>query len=643
MSRRVKMSLLAGAARLLLLSGLFSGPAAAVTLSVPPLPSLMPTNNLSDLANPSTARANLGLGSAATQGIGTSGANIPLLSTANTWSAPQSHGSNAVSGSAFVITGGTLDGTCVGCTTPAAGAFTSLSASAALTATGTLTGQGLVIAGGAAAGKVTLSANNIAMASGQNLTLGMGGSGSTFSLSGTGGTGLLLVATASSTQNVIDLTGSANNLLKANKVLLAPGTITYSGAFVAGFGPLDVSDNVAGTATGTDFPFHAFTINSDTAAATGLGVGYSFIHNVAAGATGSRTTMKIARTQTAASGNAAAGIDPTYETARITSDAYYPEGGTGLYASMARGHQYSAPLYCRMWSGATNWYANVCSEMDVQVAAGASVARNLAFHPVQLSPHAVQGYLTDAAILIGNQSGAIGWRSGIQFADSVDSWSINANGSMFTAGMAAGFQTTGMGASYGIDIQNPLFAQAAFRTRGMSIGPTGIVRIGTGYLAPLSTGLSIDASGLAGLAEGATISGAAIVSGGTGGFSNGDTLTDAYNGVYYITANTGAITQLTVWRQSWAPAGTSATVTLTPNSASQGAGTVTITQTWTSGTLLTLNPSGGAVEFGSGAFTANGTQAASLGSLAPSSAHTTVQEWLTLKDASGTVRYLPTF
>lgn len=65
-------------------------------------------SNLGDLANVTTARTNLELGTAAVSNVGTSGAVVPLLSTANTWSGVQTFSNTitgSISGTASNVTG----------------------------------------------------------------------------------------------------------------------------------------------------------------------------------------------------------------------------------------------------------------------------------------------------------------------------------------------------------------------------------------------------------------------------------------------------------------------------------------------------------------------------------------------------------
>jgi hypothetical protein len=60
---------------------------------------------------------------------------------------------------------------------------------------------------------------------------------------------------------------------------------------------------------------------------------------------------------------------------------------------------------------------------------------------------------------------------------------------------------------------------------------------------------------------------------------------------------------------------------------------------------LTLSPKGtGMLKLGtSGAFAANGSVATAMSSLGPAGSHTTVQEWLVIRNNSGTIRYIPCF
>lgn len=60
---------------------------------------LLGPNNLSDLTSSITARANLGLGTAAVHNTGTSGDNVPLLNGINTWGAAQTFSDITVNGS----------------------------------------------------------------------------------------------------------------------------------------------------------------------------------------------------------------------------------------------------------------------------------------------------------------------------------------------------------------------------------------------------------------------------------------------------------------------------------------------------------------------------------------------------------------
>lgn len=81
----------------------------------------------------------------------------------------------------------------------------------------------------------------------------------------------------------------------------------------------------------------------------------------------------------------------------------------------------------------------------------------------------------------------------------------------------------------------------------------------------------------------------------------------------------------------------------TAQSASFNSGVCTIDA---SGNIVCLSIGNGATALkisGAGSWKANGSVATVLGSLGPVGSHTTVQEWLSVLDQSGTQRYIPCF
>jgi len=473
------------------------------------------------------------------------------------------------------------------------------------TFTGTLTGNGSVVAGGSSAGKLTLAANAITMATGQSLTLNLGGNASTYTISGAGGTGNLVRYTASSTQNTIDFTTQSNNLVKAGRTFIAPGTITYSGAFSDTAGPFSASFNAAGspTATAGDFYYYSWRINSDVAT---LGDNAAILFRISgnyggnASFNGGRSGLFVSLTGSGPTGNSAAGIDPYYEGVRISARNAQNEGGTGLTNFIRKGHNFGGIAYARLETGATNWYANVGFQANTRVAAGASVSKEIGVLVGHDSNHVNPGTVLSAAFVAMSGTGPQ-WGNILHIGTDETGMPLATTGTVIKATMTEEQAINPWTTTGGIDLNDITFTGNLIQARDGAWQGDGKIRVGTAFLTPATSGMSIDTTGVVGLAEGTTISGGTLISGGLSGFPVSTVLRSAYGGIYLVTGSTaGVVTELTVYRRDYTTGSPPTTVSLIPPANYATTGTVQFTQTWISGSLLTLQPSGGNTQIGTG-------------------------------------------
>ncbi len=111
----------------------------------------------------------------------------------------------------------------------------------------------------------------------------------------------------------------------------------------------------------------------------------------------------------------------------------------------------------------------------------------------------------------------------------------------------------------------------------------------------------------------------------------------ATNGAFWVLTHNGAGGDTVTVNKglSWANGTFTTSAIETPGFTLDGSGNVSALSVGNGSTALQVA--------GAGSWSANGATTVSLTNIAPSGAHATVQEWLTFKDASGTVRYIPAF
>jgi len=138
-----------------------TGPTTAPAFGAVPLTGITGTlaiaNGGTGATSAAAARTNLGLGTAAVANTGTSGATVPLLNAANTWSLAQTFSVRPTFNGATPWDSANLNFAtppAIGGTTPAAGAFTTLSATGLITPSSTVGIKGTATNDSAQAGSI---------------------------------------------------------------------------------------------------------------------------------------------------------------------------------------------------------------------------------------------------------------------------------------------------------------------------------------------------------------------------------------------------------------------------------------------------------------------------------------------------------
>lgn len=401
--------------------------------------------------------------------------------------------------------------------------------------------------------------------------------------------------------------------------------------------------SLSGTAVGQSDVFR-FSVSSDNTAASGASNGIldtvGIYHNVG-GASVSGGRALVWGQLNIGSGIATSGL----EMLGISSTIFVNSNPDGAFCQALASSSVIS-------SGVTN-VGSIANEFDYSALSGSSVGQKIGLQLTLASGDLVAGSTTDAGLVLTNANRSTdsspGMSIGIQFGAALQGFPVSSTGTMVGSVPETAWKGNGRTAHFiapqcfaGVDFQKVNFTLGSgfsFRSSGYSVDGTGQIRFANALLGTVSGGVKLDVPNQ-------IVTAASVSAGGGGGGSGtndyyvGDILFDAYGGQYQVaTVSSGAVATVSILSP-----GVNSSAPSNPISVTGGSGiSCTLNLTWAASSTLQLNPSGGAVQLGSGAFTANGTTSISLTALAPSGAHATVQEWLTIKDAGGTTRYIPCF
>lgn len=222
---------------------------------------------------------------------------------------------------------------------------------------------------------------------------------------------------------------------------------------------LYLSETFSGSCTGQCSGNYVSVTSDNAAVPTGaLGTAMQFTYNYGGAAlTGNRAGITVNTKLTATSGNATATF-PAYAAVSAQNVADANDNGTGLTSTTGNGQSTGGNFIGTLTANATNFWAVGGAEFNTNAQTGSSVYRKRGIQIAQLSSDKVQGTVDDAAVLLGNQNGAVGWQTGFQIG--VDSGQSSAAFPLTTTAtvMGCGTDCTGSTVKNGIDLTRLTFS-----------------------------------------------------------------------------------------------------------------------------------------------------------------------------------------
>lgn len=442
--------------------------------------------------------------------------------------------------------------------------------------------------------------------------------------------------------------GSLSGPMTGTFVNLFPGTTQFSGSGTV-VPALNLNTNLSGTQTAAGFwGWNSIVVNQDLLNATGAGGGIndlSIVHNFGgAGFSGDRVGLFVVLTQTGAIAGTPGGFANVPVAAQLSMTLSNSFGGTGTTPSTATGNATCLNPYLVFTSGATNLGGGSGAEFDFSFRAGSSFMDINGILFLQDALSTVQGARDNIVLSFANaftQTAGRGWKTSLfGVGTSSGFFPLDPLASIFT------FNTPGgtMHLASFMDASGVTFSSTFMKFPGGSIDAGGVVR------SPQLVATSAADANYVLVNPAGTGDGPSVWFAGTDTNVNGEAYTQGTGSFSIGTQPTGNL------MAQFTPVASSISYAQIKPAASGGsisldvAGTATgITIGGTIATSLVLGASGittqilGTIKGAAGSFTANGSVATAMSSLGPAGSHATIQEWLTITDAGGTVRYIPCF